>query len=737
MTYFYVILAALAPVLALLWYIYKKDQAQPEPISWLLYAVLLGVLSPFVSLTLTGFLKLQGFEALDLEHIYSVSEGFKKAFIWAAIPEETSKLLMLWILVRNNPFFDEHMDGIVYAACVGLGFAGLENILYLANGISDGSWIAIGISRSITAVPGHFMFAVAMGYFYSLYHFGIRRNALTKLCIWLVPVLMHGIYDGILFSTKVSPEAALFFLLIFLIFFRFIIRFTNRMIERLRTKATLHTDEMGNTYLLPEEQDEPRRKIRVIRRKRDSLMIVLAFSLFASAQSASAAGQWGEAIDARHDSILALITGADNRGQAVVNIRQLGARPVTPTSCPDCLPAFRKAMQRAARSQTGLHIVVPAGDWFVKGPIHLVSHVTLELEEGAHLLFSDRPEDYLPAVQTSWEGNFCTNYSPFIYGKDLTDVTITGRGTIDGNCAQTFPTWRSNQKADQMLLRHQCHTDVPYSERLFGEGHLLRPHLIQLYNCRNITLEGVLITNSPFWCIHLLGCENIICRALRYDAKLINNDGIDPEMSRNILIEDVEFNNGDDNVAIKAGRDNDGWKEARPSENIIIRRCRFKGLHGVVIGSEMSAGVRNVFVEDCSYGGYNKRALYVKTNPNRGGFVHDIYFRNCEFGEMEDLFYITSMYAGEGADDHHFTDIHDIHARDIHARRVNNAAIVLQGTVAFPLRDISFERVVVDSCRVGFSATYAPDVRLSDCHLGGCLQSAPSQISHSDHIFER
>lgn len=467
------------------------------------------------------------------------------------------------------------------------------------------------------------------------------------------------------------------------------------------------------------------------------------FALFSLALSMACIAQtyansyWGQTLDARHDSILSVISGAQCIEQPVISIRQLGAKPMTGNVRPDCLPAFRKAMQRAAKQKNGLRVVVPAGDWFVKGPIHMVSHVTLELQEGAHLYFSDDARDYLPAVPTSWEGNFCYNYSPFIYGYGLTDVAIVGRGTIDGNCPNTFPTWRKEQKPDQMMLRQLCHTDVPYEERKFGEGHLLRPHLIQFYNCSNITLEDVFITNSPFWCIHLLCCENIICRGLRYDAKLINNDGIDPEMSCNILIENIEFNNGDDNVAIKAGRDNDGWREARPSENIIIRNCRFKGLHGVVIGSEMSAGVRNVFVEDCTYGGYNKRALYVKTNPNRGGFVHDIYFRNCEFGEMEDLFYITSMYAGEGADDNHYTDVHAIHAKDIHAERVNNAAIVLQGTAALPLHDIVFERVVVDSCRIGFSATYAPDVRLSDCHLGGCLQSAPSQISHSDHIFDR
>lgn len=475
--------------------------------------------------------------------------------------------------------------------------------------------------------------------------------------------------------------------------------------------------------------------------QKNSLFILTLLLALCSTPSL-AGGHWGKAIDARHDSILSVTKGAmqclpDAEPQKSVLITTLGAKASANGRQPDCRPAFAKAMKKALGTRGGLRIVVPKGDWFVKGPIHLVSNVTLEIQEGARLMFSDNPEDYLPTVKTSWEGNFCQNHSPFIYGYGLENVAIVGKGTIDGNCTNTFPTWRSSQRSDQQALRGQAHDNVPYAERNYGDGHRLRPHLIQLYECRGITLEGVFITNSPFWCVHLLKSENIVCRGLRYDAKLVNNDGIDPEMSRNILIEDIDFNNGDDNVAIKAGRDNDGWREARPSENIIIRRCRFKGLHGVVIGSEMSAGVRNVFVEDCTYGGYNKRALYMKTNPNRGGFIHDIYFRDCEFGEVEDLFYITSMYAGEGADDNHFTDIHDVHIRDIKAARANNAAIVLQGTAAKPLKRLSFERIDVGECMIGFSSTNAPDVTLSDCNLGGTVNSAPSQVSKHDKLFSR
>lgn len=444
-----------------------------------------------------------------------------------------------------------------------------------------------------------------------------------------------------------------------------------------------------------------------------------------------AAWAYSPQMQAYRDSVLQAITGASHSEQKTVLITRYGAKGDGKT---DCLPAFRKAFLQAEKAPNGLHIVVPTGNYFIKGPLRLVSNLTLELQEGATLLFSCQPQDYLPVVLTSWEGSFCYNYSPMIYGYQLQNITICGRGTINGNCAETFPTWRTNQKADQMLSREYNHEEKPVAERMFGAGHLLRPHLMQLFDCQGITIEDVFITNSPFWCIHLLQCENIICRRVRYDAKLVNNDGIDPEMSRNMLFEDIVFNNGDDNFAIKAGRDNDGW-HGIPTENVIIRRCSFKGLHAVVIGSEMSAGVHHVFVDDCTFGGYIKRGLYIKTNPNRGGFVHDIYMNNCQFDEVEDLIYITSFYAGEGADDNHFSDICNIQVSNVHARKASNAAVILQGTEAKPLRNISLTNITVDSCQIGFSATHTEPVLLQECHLGGTPGAAPSQASHKDHLW--
>jgi hypothetical protein len=236
--------------------------------------------------------------------------------------------------------------------------------------------------------------------------------------------------------------------------------------------------------------------------------------------------------------------------------------------------------------------------------------------------------------------------------------------------------------------------------------------------------------------VHLLKSENIICRSLRYDAKLVNNDGIDPECSRNILIEDVSFDNGDDNIAIKSGRDNDGWNLGSPSENIIIRRCHFKGLHAVVIGSEMSSGVRNVFIEDCDYAGYCKRGLYIKTNPDRGGFVHNVFVNNCRLGDVEDLIYVTSCYAGEGLESKHFPDVSGLYVDGLQCDSVGQWAIVLQGTAAKPLTDISLDNIEVAKGKAAVSFENVDKVMMGDCNLGG-KAGVPTQVTAKDNLFGR
>ncbi len=373
----------------------------------------------------------------------------------------------------------------------------------------------------------------------------------------------------------------------------------------------------------------------------------------------------------------------------------------------------------------GGKLIFPSGQYYMDGPIHMVSNMDLHLEKGARIFFSSNPEDYLPVVKTSWEGTFIYNYSPFIYAYNCENICISGEGTIDGEASETWAKWHGIQKKDQLLSREMNHNNTPVEERIFGEGHFLRPQLIQLYNCKNILIEGVKIEDSPFWCIHLLKCENITARNIRYDAQNKNNDGIDPEYSKNILIEDITFNNSDDNVAIKAGRDDEGRASTVHSENIIIRNCHFKGLHAIVAGSEMSAGVENVFVENCDFAGKLKRGIYLKSNPDRGGYIRNIYVNNVLFGEVEDCIYITSYYHSEGHG--YVTSIKDIYFENISCKKANSSGIVLQGFPENKLSEIYFKKIQIDSVANPLSMENTENISFSDVIIGQ-LATSPSFV---------
>ena len=261
------------------------------------------------------------------------------------------------------------------------------------------------------------------------------------------------------------------------------------------------------------------------------------------------------------------------------------------------------------------------------------------------------------------------------------------------------------------------HTNVALTERLFGKDHFLRPQLIQFFNCRNILVENIRIENSPFWCLHLLKSESATIRGVKYRALNHNNDGIDPEYSKNILIEGISFDNGDDNIAIKAGRDHEGRaNSSTPSENIIIRNCSFKGLHGVVLGSELSAGIRNVYIDNCKTSGYLKRGIYFKTNADRGGFIKNIYVRNIHLDKVEDCIYITANYQGEGKD--FATEISDLFFSDITCHQVSETAIVLQGYAQKKIRNVWFENVDIQSAKNGMTITNTEKVELNEVVVG-------------------
>ena len=304
----------------------------------------------------------------------------------------------------------------------------------------------------------------------------------------------------------------------------------------------------------------------------------------------------------------------------------------------DCRPALDKAIA-ACTAAGGGRVVVPAGDWLVKGPIHLKSNVNLHLESGATVRFSTDPADYLPVVLARYEGNEVMNYSPFLYAIDAESIAITGAGTFDGQAGPKYwwP-WKGAGNKDQETLRQMGEENVPAAERVFGKDHQLRPNFVQPHRSKNVLIEGVTFTNSPMWIINPVLCNNVTIRGVTVRSHGPNNDGCDPESCRNVLIESCTFDTGDDCIAIKSGRNADGRRIGVPSENIIVRGCQMKDGHGgVVLGSEMSGGIRNVFVENCAMDSPNlDRAIRLKSNTMRGGYLENLFVRNVKVGQVAD-----------------------------------------------------------------------------------------------------
>ncbi len=225
-----IIITALIPALILGWWIYQKDSVRPEPPGMLYKAFFYGVGSTFVTVVITSFMQIAGLMVYDLG---SYSGAVSTALFAAALPEESAKLLMLWLFLRKNSYYDEYFDGIVYAACVGLGFAAAENVLYLLQGEA---WLLTGIIRGVTAVPAHFAIACAMGYFYSKRHFGDRSNV-TAVCVLAVPILIHWIYDALAFSEGIAaPTLSVVLNILFVLLIWRVYKSTMRRINELRSR---------------------------------------------------------------------------------------------------------------------------------------------------------------------------------------------------------------------------------------------------------------------------------------------------------------------------------------------------------------------------------------------------------------------------------------------------------------------------------------------------------------------
>lgn len=367
----------------------------------------------------------------------------------------------------------------------------------------------------------------------------------------------------------------------------------------------------------------------------------------------------------------------------------------------DCTSAINDAI-KACHQAGGGKVIIPEGKFFT-GAIHLLSNVNLHLADKAILSFSTDPNHYLPAVFTRWEGVEMMGYSPLIYAYKQKNIAITGNGTLEGNANNhTWWPWKGahkeahwqliageDQKPARTQLIQDAEDNVPVQDRKYSEGAFLRPPFIQPYLCENVLVEGITIKNSPFWLLNPVLCKHVRVTGVTFLSHGPNSDGFDPESCDHVYIDNCLFDTGDDCIAIKSGRNADGRRIATPCENIVIENCHMKEGHGgVVIGSEISGGVNNVFVQNCTMDSpYLERAIRIKTNSIRGGLIEHIRVRNIDVGTVKNAIVVNFFYE-EGDKGKFDPTVRDIKIEKLHCKNVLDKALYLRGFERAPMYDI-------------------------------------------------
>jgi len=417
----------------------------------------------------------------------------------------------------------------------------------------------------------------------------------------------------------------------------------------------------------------------------------------------------------------------------------------------------------AVSQHGGGRVIIPRGIWLT-GPIIMKSDINLFTEEGALVIFSP-DKDLYPLINTSFEGSDTYRCLSPIYGKDLENIAFTGNGIFDGTGDVWRPVkkekltenqWRDLVNSGGVLSddKKQWYPSESYkqaqeiSDMNVPEGlktideyrkirDFLRPVMVSLVNCRKVLFDGPVFQNSPAWCLHPLMCEDLTIRniTVRNPWYSQNGDGIDIESCRNTVLCNSNFDVGDDAICIKSGKDADGRRRARPTENLIIKNCIvYHGHGGVTIGSEMSGGVRNLSVSNCTFMGTDV-GLRFKTLRGRGGVVENIWFSNIDMINIPtqaisfNMYYgglsVSEMLAEGKRAESPVTEVppvteetpsfRNIHMKNIYCRGAMQA-IYLQGLPELNLRDISFENVNIIA-HTGLECTDATGLAINGLNL--------------------
>ncbi len=418
-------------------------------------------------------------------------------------------------------------------------------------------------------------------------------------------------------------------------------------------------------------------------------------------------------------------------------ITDFGAKPHNEVE--PCHEAINQAITACSLAGGGT-VVVPKGTFFT-GPITLKSNVNLHVSEGATLKFSTDQSLYFPGVITRWEGIDCYNARPLIYAYGETNIAITGKGTIDGQgsmeawwpmCGAPRYGWKEGMVAQRNGGRERLlmygETNTPIYKRIMTPEDGMRPQLINLYSCNTVLIEDVTLLNSPFWVIHPLFCESLIVRGVNIFNRGPNGDGCDPESCKNVLIENCVFDTGDDCIAIKSGRNNDGRKWNIPSENIIVRGCKMKNGHGgVVIGSEISGGYRNLFVENCEMDSPElDRVIRIKTSTCRGGVIENVFVRNITVGQCrEAVLRINLQYENRENCQRGFTPtVRNVHLKNVTCQKSQLGVLIIGLEDPSLVNNISVEDSHFNNvAKDGNDIKSAKDVTFKNLYINGRLVS--------------
>ena len=396
----------------------------------------------------------------------------------------------------------------------------------------------------------------------------------------------------------------------------------------------------------------------------------------------------------------------------------------------DCREAINKAID-ACNKAGGGRVVVPAGE-FLTGAIKLKSNVNLNVSKGATLKFATNAAAYLPIVHTRWEGMELMHLSPLIYAYEQTNIAITGEGTLDGQGKSFFWKWHGNpryggdpnvisQRAARAKLYEFMGRNAPVEERIFGgEKDYLRPQFIQPYKCKNVLIEGVRIVDSPMWEVHPVLCENVIVRNLHIATHGPNNDGCDPESCKDVLIDNCFFDTGDDCIAIKSGRNDDGRQINVPTENIIVRNCTMRDGHGgITVGSEISGGVRNLFAHDNKLDSPDLwTAIRVKNNASRGGKLENFYYKNNTIGQVSRAVVEIDFNYEEGAKGEHIPVMRNLQIDGLTCA-TGNRALDLQGLANAPIYDVSLKNCTFGTITNASVIKNVKGLKLMNVKIGG------------------